>query len=115
MEKTDIRTLAPAALAEQPSVVTIDVSFISLELVMPAALALATRPADIVALIKPQFEVRKTENRKGVVRSADVHRRVCGDIERFAESLGLVRIAGCESAIAGGDGNREFFLRAQSG
>jgi 23S rRNA (cytidine1920-2'-O)/16S rRNA (cytidine1409-2'-O)-methyltransferase len=115
MEQTDIRTLDPAAFAERPSIVTIDVSFISLKQVMPAALALAARPADIVALIKPQFEVPPAENKKGIVRSAQVHRRVCADIASFAASLGLERIALCESAITGGDGNREFFLCAHLG
>jgi 23S rRNA (cytidine1920-2'-O)/16S rRNA (cytidine1409-2'-O)-methyltransferase len=115
MEETDIRALDPAALAERPSVVTIDVSFISLKLVLPAALALAARPADIVALIKPQFEVPPAENKKGIVRNEEVHRRVCEDIASFAASLGLAGIAHCESEITGGDGNREFFLRAHLG
>jgi 23S rRNA (cytidine1920-2'-O)/16S rRNA (cytidine1409-2'-O)-methyltransferase len=115
MEQTDIRTLDPAALAERPSIVTIDVSFISLKLVLPAALVLAARPADVVALIKPQFEVPPAENKKGIVRSAEVHRRVCEDIAGFAASLGLASIMTCESAITGGDGNREFFLGAHLG
>ena len=115
MEETDIRTLDPAAFAERPSIVTIDVSFISLKLVLPAALALAARPADVVALIKPQFEVPRPENKKGIVRSADVHRRVCDDIASFGASLGLKRITLCESEITGGDGNREFFLGAHLG
>jgi 23S rRNA (cytidine1920-2'-O)/16S rRNA (cytidine1409-2'-O)-methyltransferase len=115
MEGTDIRTLDPAALAERPSIVTVDVSFISLKLVLPAALALAARPADVVALIKPQFEVPRPENKKGIVRSADVHRRVCDDLASFAASLSLEGIALCESEITGGDGNREFFLGAHLG
>jgi 23S rRNA (cytidine1920-2'-O)/16S rRNA (cytidine1409-2'-O)-methyltransferase len=115
MEETDIRTLDPAALAERPSVVTIDVSFISLKLVLPAALAPTARPADVVALIKPQFEVSRPENKKGIVRDAQVHRRVCADFESFATSLGLARIMVCESAITGGDGNHEFFLCAHLG
>jgi 23S rRNA (cytidine1920-2'-O)/16S rRNA (cytidine1409-2'-O)-methyltransferase len=115
MEQTDIRKLDPAALAERPTFITIDVSFISLKLVLPAVLALAARPADVVALIKPQFEVTQTENRKGIVRSAAVHRRVCEDIQSFAASLGLTRLALGESAITGGDGNREFFLAAHLG
>jgi 23S rRNA (cytidine1920-2'-O)/16S rRNA (cytidine1409-2'-O)-methyltransferase len=115
MEETDIRTLDRAALPERPSIVAIDVSFISLKLVLAAALALAVRPADIVALIKPQFEVPPAENKKGIVRSAEVHRRVCVDIESFAASLGLESIALCESEITGGDGNREFFMRGRLG
>jgi 23S rRNA (cytidine1920-2'-O)/16S rRNA (cytidine1409-2'-O)-methyltransferase len=115
MEETDIRALDPATFVERPSLVTIDASFISLKLVLPTALALASRPADIVALIKPQFEVPRPENKKGVVRSTEVHRRVCEDMGSFAASLGLERITLCESAITGGDGNREFFLAAHLG
>jgi 23S rRNA (cytidine1920-2'-O)/16S rRNA (cytidine1409-2'-O)-methyltransferase len=115
MEATDIRKLDPAALAERPTFIAIDVSFISLKLVLPAALALAAPPADVVALIKPQFEVPRPENKKGIVRSAEVHRRVCEDIASFAASLGLAHIALDESEITGGDGNREFFLAAHLG
>jgi 23S rRNA (cytidine1920-2'-O)/16S rRNA (cytidine1409-2'-O)-methyltransferase len=115
MEETDIRTLDPAVLSERPTFITIDVSFISLKLVLPAALTLAARSADVVALIKPQFEVAPAENKKGIVRDAQVHRRVCDDIASFAASLGLERIMLCESTITGGDGNREFFLCAHLG
>ena len=85
MERTDIRALDPAALAEPPDVVTIDVSFISFKLVLPAAIALAARPADIVALIKPQFEVTRADTKKGIVRDPEVHRRVCEEIAGFAD------------------------------
>src|SRR5215471_15494031 len=57
LEHTDIRTLDSRRLGEQPDFVTIDVSFISLKLVLPAAFAVASRPADVLALVKPQFEV----------------------------------------------------------
>jgi 23S rRNA (cytidine1920-2'-O)/16S rRNA (cytidine1409-2'-O)-methyltransferase len=115
MERTDIRALGPAELPEPPDVVTIDVSFISLKHVLPAAIALAARPADIVALIKPQFEVTRAEIKKGIVRDPEVHRRVCEEIAGFAASLGLERIVECDSPIAGTDGNREFFIGAHLG
>jgi 23S rRNA (cytidine1920-2'-O)/16S rRNA (cytidine1409-2'-O)-methyltransferase len=115
MERTDIRVLAPAALAEPPDVVTIDVSFISLKHVLPAAIALAARPADIVALIKPQFEVTRAETKKGIVRDPQVHRRVCQETAGFAAGLGLERVALCDSPIEGADGNREFFIGARLG
>ncbi len=113
LERTDIRSLDPATIAPGPDFITIDVSFISLTRVLPAALVLAARPADVVALIKPQFEVARAENRKGIVRNADVHRRVCAEMLAFAETLGLGRLEIAESEIAGGDGNREFFLRGR--
>ncbi len=115
MERTDIRALDPAALPARPDVVTIDVSFISLKHVLPAAIALAARPADIVALIKPQFEVTRAEIKKGIVRDPEMHRRVCEEIAGFAASLGLTGIVQCDSPIAGADGNREFFIGARLG
>jgi len=115
MERTDIRALDPAALPERPDIITIDVSFISLKHVLPAAIALAARPADIVALIKPQFEVTRAEIKKGIVRDSQVHRRVREEIAGFAATLGLERIVQCDSPIAGADGNREFFIGARLG
>jgi 23S rRNA (cytidine1920-2'-O)/16S rRNA (cytidine1409-2'-O)-methyltransferase len=115
MERTDIRALDPAALPARPDVVTIDVSFISLKHVLPAAIMLAARPADIVALVKPQFEVTRAEIKKGIVRDPEIHRRVCDEIAGFAASLGLTGIVQCDSPIAGADGNREFFIGARLG
>jgi len=115
MERTDIRALDPAALADPPDVVTIDVSFISLKLVLPAAIALAARPADIVALIKPQFELTRADAKKGIVRDPELHRRVREEIAAFAAVLGLTKIVQCCSPIAGADGNREFFIGARLG
>src|SRR5262245_55605072 len=81
LEATDIREVDQAKLAEQPDVVTIDVSFISLKLVLPAALSLAGMPACLLALIKPQFEVGRGDTKKGIVRDPVVHDAVCRDIE----------------------------------
>jgi 23S rRNA (cytidine1920-2'-O)/16S rRNA (cytidine1409-2'-O)-methyltransferase len=112
LEETDIRNLSPARLGELPDFVTIDVSFISLKLVLPAALALTRTPAQFVALIKPQFEAGRERVKKGVVRDPAVHAAVCDDIAAFVASLGW-RVAGVIlSPIAGGDGNAEFLLGA---
>ena len=70
LEQTDIRALDPARLAELPDFITIDVSFISLKLVLPAAFALARRPAHLLALVKPQFEAPRAQIKKGIVRDA---------------------------------------------
>jgi 23S rRNA (cytidine1920-2'-O)/16S rRNA (cytidine1409-2'-O)-methyltransferase len=86
-----------------------------LKLVLPAAIALAARPADIVALIKPQFELTRADAKKGIVRDPGLHRRVCAEIAGFAAALGLTAIAQCDSPIAGADGNREFFIGARLG
>ena len=112
LEATDIRTLSPARFDEPPELVTVDVSFISLKLVLPAALALAKTPAQLVALIKPQFEAGRAAAKKGVVRDPAVHTAVCDDIVAFVTSLGWRVLGVIPSPIAGGDGNAEFLLGA---
>ena len=113
MEGTDIRALAAGSLPCGPEVVVIDASFISLEQVLPPALALAARPASLLVLIKPQFEVQGGHNKRGIIKDGSVHDAVCAKIESFAAALGCRDIAIFPSAIAGGDGNREFFLGAR--
>ena len=76
LQETDIRALSPARLDERPDLVTIDASFISLKLVLPAALALVKTPAQLVALIKPQFEAGRAALKKGVVRDEAVRQAV---------------------------------------
>jgi 23S rRNA (cytidine1920-2'-O)/16S rRNA (cytidine1409-2'-O)-methyltransferase len=110
MEGTDIRSLDASRLPEPPDLVVIDVSFISLKLVLPAALGFTDGRADLVALIKPQFEAARRHNKRGIVRDPAVHRAVCVEIEAFVASLGW-RVRGIvPSPIAGGDGNAEFLL-----
>jgi 23S rRNA (cytidine1920-2'-O)/16S rRNA (cytidine1409-2'-O)-methyltransferase len=111
-EATDIRSLDPARLPQPPDFVTVDVSFVSLKLVLPAALGLVRTPARLVALIKPQFEAGRRHLKKGIVRDPDIHAGVCGDIAAFVSSRGWTVIGIAPSPIAGGDGNREFLLGA---
>jgi 23S rRNA (cytidine1920-2'-O)/16S rRNA (cytidine1409-2'-O)-methyltransferase len=112
LEDTDIRWLDPARLPEPPDFVTIDASFISLKLVLPAALALTRPLARLVALIKPQFEVGRGGAKKGIVTGASAHQAVCDDIAAFVGSLGWTVAGIFASPILGGDGNREFFIGA---
>jgi 23S rRNA (cytidine1920-2'-O)/16S rRNA (cytidine1409-2'-O)-methyltransferase len=112
MEQTDIRTLSPAQLDEPPDLVTVDVSFISLKLALPPALTLAKTPAQLIALIKPQFEAGRAAVKKGIVRDPAVHAAVCADISAFVASLGWRVLGIIPSPIAGGDGNAEFLLGA---
>jgi 23S rRNA (cytidine1920-2'-O)/16S rRNA (cytidine1409-2'-O)-methyltransferase len=112
MEETDIRDLSPIRLDQPPDLVVIDVSFISLKLVMPPALALVTMPAQLVALIKPQFEAGRAAIKKGIVRDAAVHVAVCSEISTFVTSLGWRVLGVIPSPIQGGDGNTEFLLGA---
>jgi|SRR5262245_373778 len=112
IEATDIRTLVPTQLAPRPDFVTVDASFISLKPVLPAALALAQSPARMLALIKPQFEAGRAALKNGIVRDPLVHGAVCEDIAAFVASLGWAVAGILPSPIAGGDGNREFFIAA---
>jgi 23S rRNA (cytidine1920-2'-O)/16S rRNA (cytidine1409-2'-O)-methyltransferase len=112
-EATDIRKLTPAQIGDAPELVTIDVSFISLKLVLPAALALAAPGAVLLALIKPQFEVGRRELKHGIVRDAAVQARACREIEAYVGSLGWCVSGLLPSPISGGDGNQEFFLAAR--
>src|SRR6195256_1735394 len=114
LEETDIRSLDPARM-EPPDVVVVDVSFISLKHVLPAAVRLAAPRTDLVALVKPQFELRRSDLKKGVVRDPALHAAVCAEIAAFVTSLGYDVIATFPSPIEGGDGNREFFIGARHG
>jgi 23S rRNA (cytidine1920-2'-O)/16S rRNA (cytidine1409-2'-O)-methyltransferase len=115
LEATDIRKLDPAALSEMPDFATVDVSFISLKLALPALDRLLRRPAHLIALIKPQFEAGRAHLKKGIVRDAAMHAAVCADIAAFAASLGWTVVGINPSPIAGGDGNAEFLLGARRG
>jgi 23S rRNA (cytidine1920-2'-O)/16S rRNA (cytidine1409-2'-O)-methyltransferase len=92
--------------------VVIDVSFISLKLVLPPILALAHAPAILVALIKPQFEAGRAHLKKGIVRDPEIHRAVCDDIASFIAWLGWNVSGIIPSPVLGGDGNAEFLLGA---
>ena len=119
MEETDIRSFEGKRLPARPDIVVIDVSFISLKLVLPVALSLAAAPMHLLALIKPQFEAKGQAKGKhtkgGIIRDATVHAQVCDDIAAFAASLGCEDIKVFPSPINGGDGNAEFFLGARRG
>jgi len=112
LEQTDIRKLSPALLNDPPDFVTIDVSFISLKLALPPALALVKMPAHLIALIKPQFEAGPAHLKKGIMRDAGVRAAVCAEISAFVTSLGWRIVGVIPSPISGGDGNAEFLLGA---
>ncbi len=111
LERTNIRYLTADQLDGQPDLAVIDASFISLEKVMPATLALLRPGSDIVALIKPQFEVGKGEVGKGgVVRDPLQHVQVVEKIRQLANRLGCKVVDLCESSILGPKGNKEFLI-----
>jgi 23S rRNA (cytidine1920-2'-O)/16S rRNA (cytidine1409-2'-O)-methyltransferase len=113
MEETDIRSFEGKRLPARPDVVVIDVSFISLKAVLPAALSLAAAPMHLLALIKPQFESQRKHSKGGIIRDAAVHTQVCDDIAAFVASQGCTGIEVFASPITGGDGNIEFFIGAR--
>lgn len=109
MEKTDIRNCIGALPAVD--FIGIDVSFISLKLVLPSAYALLKDGGECVALIKPQFEAGKSHlSKHGIVRDSNVHKKVCDDISEFASTLGFERGEVISSPITGGDGNTEYLI-----
>jgi 23S rRNA (cytidine1920-2'-O)/16S rRNA (cytidine1409-2'-O)-methyltransferase len=114
LEGVNARTLTPSqipGLGEGAGIVTIDVSFISLRLILPAVPALLAPGGDIVALVKPQFEAgREDVGRGGLVKDPSVHRRVVDEVTQAAAQVGLLRAALAESPITGVEGNREFLL-----
>jgi 23S rRNA (cytidine1920-2'-O)/16S rRNA (cytidine1409-2'-O)-methyltransferase len=115
LEETDIRALDPSRLGEPPDFVTVDVSFISLKLVLPAIDALTQQRTTLLALIKPQFETQRRNIKKGIVRDPAVHAGICRDVAALLTAQGW-RVGGVvPSPILGTDGNREFFVEAERG
>jgi 23S rRNA (cytidine1920-2'-O)/16S rRNA (cytidine1409-2'-O)-methyltransferase len=116
MEGVNARHLTSASLPFRVDLVVIDVSFISLKHILPAVAALVAEPADVVALVKPQFEAGRREvGRGGIVRDAAVQDRVVDEVAEAAAGVGLRRVAVTPSPVAGATGNLEFFLHLQKG
>lgn len=115
IEGVNARVLTPERLPESPQAVTADVSFISLKLALPAALACAARGAWLVALVKPQFEVGRARLGKGgVVRSESARLAARDDIAAWLSSVqGWIVRGSMDSPIPGGDGNREYMVAAR--
>lgn len=112
LERQNIRHLSPQQIPEPVQVASIDTSFISLKLVIPATLPFLEPNALLVALIKPQFEAGRDQVGKGgVVRDTAIHEQVCDSIMVFCQSLGILQqVAITPSPILGPKGNREFLL-----
>lgn len=111
LERTNIRYLTAEQLDIIPDLAVIDASFISLDKVLPATLSLLAPCSDVVALIKPQFEVGKGNVGKGgVVRDPQQHLQVVEKIKALAKKLGCQVLDACESPVLGPKGNREFLI-----
>ncbi|MBQ8928273.1 MAG: TlyA family RNA methyltransferase [Oscillospiraceae bacterium] len=114
MEGTDVRDLT--ALPQDPAFCSIDVSFISLKLVLPAVYPLLAPHAQCIALVKPQFEAgRRHIGKNGIVRDARVHAQVLGDVLTLAQGLGFAVQGLCVSPVQGGSGNTEFLVHLEKG
>ncbi len=114
LDQTNARHLTCDLIPEAPQAVVCDASFISLALVLPAALELAAPGAWLAALIKPQFEVGKEHIGKGgIVRDEGLHREVCDKIETWLrDEMGWQVLGVVPSPITGAEGNREFLIVA---
>lgn len=110
MEKTNFRHSKPEDFTEGlPEFATIDVSFISLTLILPALTKILVPGGDCVALVKPQFEAGKEQvGKKGIIRDKKIHLEVLHKIQTFAVSIGFELLNATFSPITGGDGNIEF-------
>ncbi|MGE3835349.1 MAG: TlyA family RNA methyltransferase [Acidimicrobiia bacterium] len=115
-ERTNVRALDPNAVGAFHLVVA-DLSFVSLRLVLPALVALAAPGADLVLLVKPQFEAGRAEASKGrgVIRDPVVWRRVLEKVRGTAAEVGSAMMAAMVSPITGADGNREFLVHCRVG
>ena len=116
LERTNIRDLTADTLGAAPSLAVIDASFISLDKVLPATLPLLAPDGEVLALIKPQFEVGRGQVGKGgVVRDPVQHAEVVEKVRESAASLGCRVLGVVESPLLGPKGNREFLIHLQKG
>lgn len=113
LEKVNARYLTFDRIGMLVDLVTVDVSFISVTLILPALVPLLVGPADLVVLVKPQFEVGKGQVGKGgIVRDPAQHQEAVAKVSRKLLELGFRDLASMESPLLGAEGNREFFLHA---
>ena len=112
--KKNARELRPEDLNEAADLVVADVSFISVRKVLPGASACAKSGADLLILVKPQFELEREDVGKGgIVRDAKLHEEAISSVRSAAESLGLTILGMAPSRLAGAEGNQEYFLHAR--
>jgi 23S rRNA (cytidine1920-2'-O)/16S rRNA (cytidine1409-2'-O)-methyltransferase len=113
IEGANARYLTPADVPGPFDLVCIDVSFISLRQILPVVPPLLRPWADVIALVKPQFEAGRAEVRSGVIRDAAVHARVVEEVRAAAAAVGLMPAAVTPSPITGQKGNVEFLLHVK--
>jgi 23S rRNA (cytidine1920-2'-O)/16S rRNA (cytidine1409-2'-O)-methyltransferase len=113
LEKLNARYITFDRIGTLAELVTIDVSFISVTLILPPLVPLLATPADLIVLVKPQFEVGKGQVGKGgIVRDPAQHQEAIAKVSRTVIQLGFSNLASMESPLLGAEGNHEFFLHA---
>lgn len=111
MEKTDIRNIKASDLKRLPDFISVDVSFISLKLILNCVFSLLTENGTAAVLIKPQFEAgRENIGKNGIVKSKNAHIDVITDIISFAEHVGFLMAGICHSPVTGSKGNIEYLI-----
>lgn len=111
MEKVNVRYLEPELISEKADFISIDVSFISLNLVFPVASKLLSEEGSLVCLVKPQFEAGRNQvGKKGIVRDSKVHREVIEKVIKYGENNGLYSHGLTYSPVTGTKGNIEYLL-----
>jgi len=110
IEHFNARHLTLAVLPGPVDIAVIDVSFISLRQILPRVATVLRPGADVVALVKPQFEAGRDEVRKGIIRDPAVHDRVLAEVTAAGAEVGLTRVGSTPSPITGQKGNVEFLL-----
>jgi 23S rRNA (cytidine1920-2'-O)/16S rRNA (cytidine1409-2'-O)-methyltransferase len=115
-DRTNARSLSPRDVPEPCALATVDVSFISVRKILPALRTVLAVGADVVVLVKPQFEVGRFQvGRGGIVRDPARHRQALADVAGAAAELGYGVRGACASPLPGAEGNREFFLHLAHG
>jgi 23S rRNA (cytidine1920-2'-O)/16S rRNA (cytidine1409-2'-O)-methyltransferase len=117
LEKTDIRDVKSGqgrSLSEKADLAVIDVSFISLELILKNVVSLIKKDGKIIALVKPQFETeKKDKNKSGVVKNEELQKQALEKVKKYCEKINLKVLGEIDSPILGGSGNKEYFLLLQ--
>jgi len=110
IEEFNARFLSSAVIPEKISVATVDVSFISLTLIFPALITVLSENADVIALVKPQFELEAKFAKKGVVEDEELQMKAVEKIAEFSQGIGFKMLGQTKSKIKGPKGNQEYFL-----
>jgi 23S rRNA (cytidine1920-2'-O)/16S rRNA (cytidine1409-2'-O)-methyltransferase len=115
-DRTNARSLSTEIVPEPCALAVVDVSFISVRMILPALRDVLAPLADVVVLVKPQFEVGRAQvGRGGIVKDEALHAQAVRDVAEAAQALGYGVRDACPSPVPGAEGNREFFLRLAPG